>query len=1010
MESYLDNFVKIHSKEIRLHKEIDDSNILVLIGEFRRIYIIDRNDLGNDVTSRNFYFKLSSIPKTTIVDQVVAVSNWTANYIVYPYLDYKTQDEMQSETLDEIRKRNKFIEYNNNDESILRASIIIILNKKCGDEFSLDYWCNSKILENIYAGKREIRSSTVKYLAGLEKTNEIIKNCHANLDKIMECCSWSQMVAVNEVNQTSNETAISNYKFDDSILKENIKLFNYQKHDIIWMKGIENRIKSNENTIEYKSALSCSIINDQFVLLNDKIFPKWMVNTDNHNIIKRFRFHGGSLISELGLGKTLTILYYITNESTNQTTNESANESANESTNKSEYTKQHTDYFIEYKTTCNYFYKRGRLTGQSCEKKTLDGSLYCREHKSTPFCDKRAIIYKNLQQFDINNWINKDEWYIRTCSNLIICPNHLCDQWVREFYEKFAYETTRILMIVTKDQWNNVTLGDIIFSDIVVVSYNLLISSWYTDLSKISNDKVLTNFLKEIENVDDNSEILNLKGFTLNIFKWNRIILDEIHEINERSNLFLDIKNLISDFVWNVTGTPFANGLFGYLNLMSLTTNLNTEILDKRSFNTSDLIELGLDTNLVESSQFLFRRNTRESVKSELQGTIIEQFINLLEFTENERNIYNSYSQEDRTRYINFLIKLCCDCQLSNNKLISSSHTFEEISQLLLGENEKQTRELSIKIDDLENDIKVFVNQLQTYEEQIIGVEIDTNEWFRLDYEIDNLKNSITTFKRNLSRTKQNFESHQRISNYLRSSIDKIEEQESCTICLEDIPVNEIGITKCGHKYCWKCIKQLFEINGRNESIKCPNCNELLKTDEVFLLKQNNKSEKNITSELDKIVRDVRSTKIGNIIHFLRDKIDEKFIIFSQWDEILQKVGNQLKKYNFNPVYCNGSVYNRKRSIETFQKDPKTNIIMLSSKYAASGINLTQAHNIILIEPIYGKQEWRTNIENQAIGRANRIGQQSKINVWRFIIKDTIEEEILNNTISNSDLEKINTI
>jgi SNF2 family DNA or RNA helicase len=57
------------------------------------------------------------------------------------------------------------------------------------------------------------------------------------------------------------------------------------------------------------------------------------------------------------------------------------------------------------------------------------------------------------------------------------------------------------------------------------------------------------------------------------------------------------------------------------------------------------------------------------------------------------------------------------------------------------------------------------------------------------------------------------------------------------------------------------------------------------------------------------------------------------------------------------------------------------------------------ANKIILLEPIYGNKEYRTNIENQAIGRSDRIGQNKPIDVYKFIIKDTIEEDILNNNI-----------
>jgi hypothetical protein len=69
---------------------------------------------------------------------------------------------------------------------------------------------------------------------------------------------------------------------------------------------------------------------------------------------------------------------------------------------------------------------------------------------------------------------------------------------------------------------------------------------------------------------------------------------------------------------------------------------------------------------------------------------------------------------------------------------------------------------------------------------------------------------------------------------------------------------------------------------------------------------------------------------------------------------------------------------------------------MLSSESAASGTNLTAASTVILLDPVYGSYEYRRNTEWQAIGRAYRMGQQKPVTVARFIIKDTVEEEIYN--------------
>ena len=94
-------------------------------------------------------------------------------------------------------------------------------------------------------------------------------------------------------------------------------------------------------------------------------------------------------------------------------------------------------------------------------------------------------------------------------------------------------------------------------------------------------------------------------------------------------------------------------------------------------------------------------------------------------------------------------------------------------------------------------------------------------------------------------------------------------------------------------------------------------------------------------------------------------------------------------------------------SINNFCKNKDINIILLSSRNAASGINLTQANKIILLEPIYGSKEYRYDIESQAVGRADRLGQKRPIDIHRFIIKDTVEEDILNDCVDDAKFKNL---
>lgn len=217
---------------------------------------------------------------------------------------------------------------------------------------------------------------------------------------------------------------------------------------------------------------------------------------------------------------------------------------------------------------------------------------------------------------------------------------------------------------------------------------------------------------------------------------------------------------------------------------------------------------------------------------------------------------------------------------------------------------------------------------------------------------------------------------------------------ETCGICLDEIHENDIGVTKCGHIFCYQCIKTII-----SEKHQCPYCRKNVKDSEVYMISYEMKKKQNTnqTSE-DKDKETLTNeigTKLANMIFFLR-KNDKHTIIFSQWDDLLRKVGKILTENNIKNVFCRGSTYQKDKAIREFNDNNNIKVIMLSSESAASGTNLTKATQVILLDPVYGEYEYRRNTEGQAIGRAHRLGQTNVVKVIRFVIQDTIEEEIYN--------------
>ncbi len=72
--------------------------------------------------------------------------------------------------------------------------------------------------------------------------------------------------------------------------------------------------------------------------------------------------------------------------------------------------------------------------------------------------------------------------------------------------------------------------------------------------------------------------------------------------------------------------------------------------------------------------------------------------------------------------------------------------------------------------------------------------------------------------------------------------------------------------------------------------------------------------------------------------------------------------------------------------VDNFQNKRSHRFMVLSLKAAGTGLNLTAASAVIHYD-----LWWNSAVEAQATDRAYRIGQQSNVEVYRFITANTFE-------------------
>jgi SNF2 family DNA or RNA helicase len=134
------------------------------------------------------------------------------------------------------------------------------------------------------------------------------------------------------------------------------------------------------------------------------------------------------------------------------------------------------------------------------------------------------------------------------------------------------------------------------------------------------------------------------------------------------------------------------------------------------------------------------------------------------------------------------------------------------------------------------------------------------------------------------------------------------------------------------------------------------------------------------------------SAKLELCMEIIKNSIDNnhKILIFSQFTSMLRIIEKELKKNDIGYFILTGAT----KSIERIQltkkfNSDKTPVFLISLKAGGTGLNLTGADVVIHYDPW-----WNISAQNQATDRTHRIGQNNKVQVFKLIAKNTIEEKI----------------
>lgn len=134
------------------------------------------------------------------------------------------------------------------------------------------------------------------------------------------------------------------------------------------------------------------------------------------------------------------------------------------------------------------------------------------------------------------------------------------------------------------------------------------------------------------------------------------------------------------------------------------------------------------------------------------------------------------------------------------------------------------------------------------------------------------------------------------------------------------------------------------------------------------------------------------SSKAQMLLNIVEQAVEDnrKVIVFSFFKDTIQKVKSLFGEHCTVPLDGSISSEQRQKIIDDFSKDKNKYVLASQIIAGGTGLNIQAASVVVLCEP-----QVKPSIENQAIGRAHRMGQSRNVLVYKLCCEQSIDEEMI---------------
>ncbi|KAK9463622.1 SNF2 family N-terminal domain-containing protein [Lipomyces oligophaga] len=546
-------------------------------------------------------------------------------------------------------------------------------------------------------------------------------------------------------------------------------------------------------------------------------------------------------------------------------------------------------------------------------------------------------------------------------TTLIVAPMSLLTQWEAE--AKAASKQNSITVVLYYGEARVVDLRQLCVGRpkrgdmrpiVVITSFGMLSSEW---TRKGSSD----------------AELFNIH--------FLRVVLDEAHTIRNRaSQTARACYDVQADRRWALTGTPIVNRLEDLYSLIKFLrvepwshfpfwrTFVTKPFEAKSIVKVLDVVQSVLEPLLLRRTKTMKDKNGNLLVSLPAKTVQIEK----IQFTEPERKVYNEFYRRAKQTF---------NARLAAGTVMKSYTTiFAQILRLRQSCDHPLLVQSQIPKDEADSN----GDEEEKSNESESGV---------LDQEDNmNLKELISKF----NSREEEMSARDAYGLEVLQQLGQETERE-CPICTSE-PIEDKVVTSCWHMSCRDCLLGHIKFQrDHGQTPRCHSCRSQISEENMFEVLED--SDQLVGGKPDIRLRRYKphsSAKISRLLVKLKsirkDEPGTKSVVFSQFTSFLDIIEKNLHQEKFKFLRIDGMTQQKQRAyvLDTFKNAPGEMVLLLSLKTGGVGLNLVTASKVFMMDPW-----WSYAVESQAIDRIHRMGQTQNVNVYRFIVSDSVEERML---------------